>query len=308
MSMHDSAAATVTVDEPAAYSDDTQASSHALAFEFVRNLAAELTTGRVDLPSYPDVAIRVRQVLSDDDVTNDRIARVIASDAGLATRMLVMANSAALSRGGRPLTDLKLAVTRIGHDNVRSAALAYALAQIRAARALEHIRVELARLWEASTLVAALSRVIAVRTRAANPDEAMLAGLLHNVGSVYILARADRHSQLFSSEELRSEIICQWQAHIGKAIAQNWGLPERVAEAIGDQEVVERADAGPRDLMDVLSVAVRTAAGYGREVATQTLVAGMPAFQRLGLDGEAWARILEESDAEIAGLRAALGE
>ena len=297
-------AAMATGDEAPAVHDTDPAA----AFEFVRSLATELSGGRVELPSYPDVAIRVRQVLTDADVTNERIARVIASDAGLATRMLIMANSAALSRGGRPLTDLKLAVTRIGHDNVRSAALAYALAQIRAAGALEHIRADLARLWSASTLVAALARVIAVHTRACNPDEAMLAGLLHNVGSVYILARADRHSALFASPELRAELMCQWQANVGKAIAQNWSLPERVCDAIGDQDVVERIDAGPRDIIDVLGVAVRTSAFYGRDTRFETLMAGQPAFLRLGLDTAAWGRILEASAEEIAGLRSALGD
>lgn len=306
--MYTQAAAAAAPADGAVHETDTQAAAHALAFEFVRTLASELSTGRVDLPSYPDVAIRVRQVLSDDDVSNDRIARVIASDAGLATRMLVMANSVALSRGGRPLTDLRLAVTRIGHDNVRSAALAYALAQIRAAGELEHIRVELAQLWESSTLVAALGRVIAVATRAANADEAMLAGLLHNVGSVYILARADRHSALFSSPELRGELIGQWQAQIGKAIAQNWGLPERVAEAIGDQDVVEQVEAGRRNLIDVLGVAVKAAACFGCEAGDGPLLAACPAFRRLGLDSDAWQKILADSRDEIAGLRAALGE
>src|SRR5512133_85021 len=111
---------------------DDESAAFNKAFEFVQSLAAELSKGRVDLPAYPEVAMRVRQVLADEGVTNDRIAKIIVSDAGLATRMLTMANSAALSRGGKPLTDLKLAVTRVGHNNVRSAAMAYALAQLRA--------------------------------------------------------------------------------------------------------------------------------------------------------------------------------
>lgn len=278
------------------------------SFEFVQSLAAELSRGRVDLPAYPDVAIRVRQVLGDDGVTNDRIAKIIASDAGLATRMLTMANSAALARGGRPLADLKLAVTRIGHDNVRSAALAYALGQIRAADSLGHIRAELAELWQKSTLVAALARVLAVRTRAANADEALLAGLLHNVGAVYILARADKHSDLFTNPAARDMLMTEWQANIGKAIAQNWGLAENVADAIGEQDATDRFDASKRDLADVLFVAKRMAPCFDQPISLDIVLGGLQPFKRLAITGDALRDAMNEGAEEIASLRAALGD
>ncbi len=77
-------------------------------FKFVSDLAKELSAGRVELPSFPEAAARVQQVLSDDSVTSERIARVISADAGLAARVLTMANSTLLHRGGTPVTDLKI--------------------------------------------------------------------------------------------------------------------------------------------------------------------------------------------------------
>lgn len=278
------------------------------AFEFVQSLAGELSKGRVELPAYPEVAMRVRQVLADQDVTNDRIAKIIMSDAGLATRMLAMANSAALSRGGKPLTDMKLAVTRVGHDNVRSAALAYALAQLRAAESLAHIRDELAALWESSTLVAALARVLSTRARAGNPDEAMLAGLLHNVGCVYILARSDKHSKLFNSPAARDMLLTDWQAQIGKGIAQNWGLSEHVAEAIGEQDNLERQEAGRRDIIDVLFVAKMLANPSTQTLDLDAIVEEMQPFRRLAMTAAQLRAAMEEGEEEIAGLRAALGD
>jgi HD-like signal output (HDOD) protein len=279
----------------------------AQAFAFVRNLARELSQGIVELPAYPDVAVRAREVLGDPEVTNERIAKIIGTDAGLAARVLALANSAALARGGKTVTDLRLAVTRVGHDNVRTAALAYALTQIRASSSLQHIRGELARLWESSTLVAALARVMAIHTRAANADEALLAGLLHNVGAVYVLARTPKDSTLLLDPATRDAVLIDWQASIGKAVAENWGLPERVTEAIGEQESIHRHEPGPRDLIDVLQVAVRAAGAYGQNAPSLPLVADLPAFQRLGLDTDLWAGILADGDAEIVDLRSALG-
>src|ERR1700761_5990288 len=148
-------------------------------FQFLSSLARELSGGRVELPSFPDVAARTQTILSDESVTSERIARVIASDAGLAARVLTMANSTLLHRGGSPVTDLKVAVTRIGHDNIRAAALAYANAQLRRAPELAHIRLPLEACWRDGIRVASLAQSLAKETRCVRTDEAMLTGLLH---------------------------------------------------------------------------------------------------------------------------------
>jgi len=278
------------------------------SFAFVQSLAAELSRGHVELPAYPEVAMRVRQVLGDEGVTNARIAQVLGSDAGLTLRVLALANSAALSAGGRPITDLAFAVTRIGHDHVRSAALAYALAQLRAADSLQHIRDHLAQLWQDSTLVAAHARHLALRTRGAGADEAMLAGLLHNVGCVYILSRAQRHSALFTDSTTRDGLMRQWQAHIGKAIAENWDLPEPVCEAVGEQDATDRCKLGHADLPDLLIVAVLAARHHGQPEALEQALGNTPVYRRLGLDGAALREASAQVDEELAHLRAALGD
>jgi HD-like signal output (HDOD) protein len=302
---------------PGAGGDDlvttTGADDYSTAFAFVQSLAAELSRGRVDLPACPDVASGVREVLDrGGDLSNTLVTRVITSDAGLAARMFSQVNSNATSGGGRDghrrsFVDLKLAVTRVGPDKVRSAALPYVLEKLRSARAHEHIREDLAKLWERSTMVAAIARVLALRTQAAPPDVALLAGLLHNVGSVYLLARAEKHLDLFRNPTIRDLLLHDWQASIGKAIAQNWGLPDEIADAIGDQDQLDRLEAGARDLTDVLCVAVRAASFYGDHDQLEIALGSLPLFRRLGLGREALHAAMDEASAEIARLRAALG-
>jgi len=160
------------------------------AFQFVAELAAEVSRGRVELPAYPDVATRVRKALADDNVKADQIARIVGSEAGLAARVMTLANSAALNRGGKSITELKTAINRIGQNNVRTAAVAFAIAQLRRASELKHILPDLEKLWNQATMVSALSYTIAGRTPGINADESLLTGLIHNVGKIYILARA----------------------------------------------------------------------------------------------------------------------
>jgi len=276
------------------------------SFAFVQALATELSSGKVELPSFPDVAVRVRKVLADEQVSNEQIARIVGSDAGLAARMLTLANSAALNRTGRSVADLKTAINRIGHNNVRTAAVAFAIAQLRRASELRNIAPQLERVWQEATLVAALSYSIASRCQL-NSDEAMLAGLLHNVGKLYILARANRHGGLFSEPAALAQIMRDWHANVGKAIVENWGFPEHIAEAIGEHENIDRT-AGQADVTDVLAVAVMAAGFMGHEVDFELNMQGVKAFRRLSLDNAKCAHIMQSCSDEISALRSALGD
>ena len=286
--------------------ESSQVADHQSAFEFVQSLAAELSRGRVDLPTSPEVAQRLHQALDEDDLSNTFVTRVIGADPGLAARVLALANGKASTRGTRPFTDLKLAVTRVGSDNVRSAALPYVLEKLRSAQAHAHLREDLAHLWDRSTLVAAIARVLADRTNAAPPDVALLAGLLHNVGAVYLISRAERHLTLFRNPVTRDVLMHDWQASIGKAIAHNWGLPDDIADAIGDQDQLDRHDARGRDLTDVLCVAVRSAAFFDHPDELEIALGSLPLFQRLGLDRAALRDVMREAAKHTTALRSAL--
>jgi len=287
---------------PATLQSQTAGTQQSL-FKFVSELAKELSGGRVDLPSFPDAAARVQQVLSDENVTGERIARVVSSDAGLAARILTMANSTLLHRGGTRITDLKLAVTRIGHENIRTAALAYATAQLRRSAELSHIRIKLDQCWQEGVRVAALAHAMAKESRKVRSDEAMLAGLLHNIGKIYILARTPKdQADSFDQEELRS-----WHPSIGQALIENWKLGDELGAAVGGQYELQRSHPGEPDLQDLLIVAVNVAAQMANNSADDSALAQVPAALALGLSDSAFVRIMLESQTEMEMLQAALG-
>lgn len=278
-----------------------------VAFTFVSELAREVSAGRIELPSFPDVAVRVRKVLADEHVSNEQIARVVSSDAGLAARVFTLANSAALNRAGRQVTDMKTAVNRIGHNNVRTAAVSFAIAQLRRANELKHISAELEQLWQEATLAAALAHAVASRAKGMNSDEAMLAGLMHNVGKIYILARAHKFDPLFKDKRALEQVIRDWHANVGRAIVENWQFPERIANAIGDHESTDR-EVEQGDLTDVLTVAVMMSAFMGKDADLELNMQGVQAFWRLQLDNAKCIAIMRDCADEIAALRNALGD
>jgi putative nucleotidyltransferase with HDIG domain len=279
---------------------------NAAAFAFVSELAQEVSQGKVELPSFPDVAVRVRKTLADENVSNEQIARVVGSDAGLAARVFTLANSAALNRSGRSVSDLKTAVNRIGHNNVRTAAVSFAIAQLRRAAELRHISKELEELWQEATTVAALAYATAART-GVNADESMLAGLLHNVGKIYILARANRHDSLFKEPAALAQVLRDWHSNVGRAIVENWGFPEHISEAVGEHENIDRVNDKP-DVTDVLTVAVMMAGFFGHEADLELNMQGVKSFWRLGLDNDKCVHVMRDCADEISALRTALGD
>src|SRR5688572_26446005 len=88
---------------------------------FVQALAAEATAGRIEIPSFPDVALQIRRVLSDDDCDTGTVARIASAEPALAARLLQMANSVALNPGRSKVTELRSAISRIGFSQVRTA-------------------------------------------------------------------------------------------------------------------------------------------------------------------------------------------
>ena len=155
-------------------------------------------------------------------------------------------------------------------------------------------------------MVAALADSIASRCQL-NADESMLAGLLHNVGKLYILARANRHGGLFSEPAALNQVMRDWHANVGKAIVENWGFPEHIAEAIGEHENIDRS-SGQADVTDVLTVAAMSAGFVGQAVDFELNMQGVKAFRRLGLDNAKFAHIMQGCSEEIAALRSALGD
>jgi HD-like signal output (HDOD) protein len=101
------------------------------AFAFVQSLALEMSAGKIEIPSFPDVAVRIRKVLADDNCDAGQVAKVVSAEPAMAARLLQVANSVALNPNGMRITELKTAIARIGFANVRTVSLAYAMDQIK---------------------------------------------------------------------------------------------------------------------------------------------------------------------------------
>ncbi|MDX1480345.1 MAG: HDOD domain-containing protein [Woeseiaceae bacterium] len=276
-------------------------------FEFVQHLASDLSGGQIELPSFPDVVLRVRQALQDENSTTEQLVRIIGAEPVLAARLLNLANSAALRPSGDPITDLNMAVTRVGRVMVRSSAMSFALEQMKSARKLETVKERLNALWEQCAYVAALCHVLAKNFTRLNADEAMFVGLMHGLGRMYIIVRAEDFPNVFGNSEDFEALMDEWESGIGSSIIENWGFSAHISEAVRDYRDVARDHEGGADYTDVLILAYLLYRFVHAEGDAEFTLNDVPASQKLNIGAEDMIKILSESERQIVSLRQALG-
>jgi len=276
------------------------------ALDFLRLLAMEVSKGTVDLPCFPDVVVRIRHALANPSTTIEKTVAIVGNEPRLAARLLQTANSAAFNTSGKPLTDLRSAITRLGQQLVQSAAVAYAVQQLKQAATLRSIAKPLNELWRDCILVASISQAVAERTKI-SPDEAFLTGLLHGIGRLYIMVRAVGQVEKLGGDQSFLDLIADWHASIGKAVLENWGFAEEMSNAVGDQDDHERRWMRGEELSDVLVVSVVLAAAMKNPSSPSIAMDRISAFQHIGLTPNDCAAILMQAKRHLGSLHDALG-
>jgi HD-like signal output (HDOD) protein len=273
--------------------------------EFLKQLSAELASGDVRLPSFPDIAQRVQRALEDPRATPVQVARVIGIDAALAARVLRLANSAFLNPSAKPITELQQAVNRLGHQLVRCTAVSFALQQMNAGDGVAALRPQLQELWRKGTLVASIAYVLARETRAANPDEALVAGLMHNIGGLYIAVRAHQHGAVMGADDAATRVLSNGHPRIAGAILGHWKFAPSIVSAVSNQNA-SNLPTGAAGLADVLIASISLVpCVFFRGLLDETVTA-VAAFQRLALDTTECTRLLRTTGRQIKSLHSAL--
>jgi HD-like signal output (HDOD) protein len=277
------------------------------ALAFLETLASEVSNGSVNLPCFPDVVIRIRRALDNPETGFTETVKIVGAEPRLAARLLQTANSAVFNQSGKPITDLKTAITRLGTRLVQSSTMAFAVQQMRMAPVLRTIGKPLKSVWEESITVATICQVIARRTTVST-DEAFLTGLLHGIGRLYIMVRAATDPEKVRSQRSLFEMIDSWHPAIGKAVLQNWGFSDAIADAVGNQHDHDYGcPKSPADHADVLIVSLTLAAALRPGGARTLQVGSIRSFHRLDISAEHCRAVLRYTAQQIGALRTALG-
>jgi HD-like signal output (HDOD) protein len=261
----------------------------------------DLENDRLPLPTLPEVAIKVRETVDDDNASIRDVCDIIITDAALSARLIQVANSA-LYRGLNPAENVQAAVTRMGLNTVRNLATSLVMKQLfQATNSI--VDKFLRQSWKLSTDVAALTALLAKSYTRLDADSALLAGLTHSIGVSPILVKAESDSELLNSPEKLNKLIFELYPTVGAEILRRWDFPESMIKVPREHLDTTREHEGDADYADVVQVALlETVAGSDHPLGHLD-VKEIPAFQRLGMES------FEEIDMSggVEEIKAAIG-
>jgi putative nucleotidyltransferase with HDIG domain len=256
----------------------------------VQRINERLKSGKFQLPVLPNTLIQVIDHANRPEPNFKAIADCIRTDAIIAGEVMALVNSAAYAAAA-PIKDLQRAIIHVGSKRIRSLALAVA-ARLTVFRNADQQRAE--RLWIHSLGAAVLSRAIA-RASTTEPEEAFLAGLLHDVGKSVVLGLLVEEERanpgIRVSDTLVDQLCDECHTGTGAAIAKLWNLHPQHIEAIEHHHSV-RPFSPPLVAVAALANDVCGFLGIGVTQKKSNL-ARHPAFGILGLDREKATRLLQ---------------
>lgn len=274
-----------------------------LKADILNHLIDELEHDKLVLPSLPEVALKVRDTVDDANASAKEVAKTIGTDAALSARLIQVSNSPLL-RGVKQIDSVDTAVARMGSSMVKNCVNSIIVQQM--FQPTTEVTDKLFReFWEHSTAVAAISQALASFARQ-KPDQAMLAGLVHDIGALPIIKYAEDVPELLDSETIVREIIAELHTRIGDALLTKWGFPEEIVAVAREHEDLKRDGGGAPDLVDVV-IAANLQSYFGKDHAHASVPWDeVPAFARLGLDTDVSVIDMEDTGESIKEMQAAL--
>ena len=254
------------------------------ADEFYQELIKEIESNQIVLPTLPEVALQVRDAVEDPNASASQVSKIISTDAALTARLIQVANSPAY-RGRNPIENLQTAIARMGANVVKNLVTGLVMQQMFQATA-EATDKRLRHTWEHSTEVAAISQMMATQFAGVKPDEAMLAGLVHDIGVLPILVRAEEMPELLEDEATLDDLIEKLHTKIGKIILESWGFQPNIIAVAAEHEDLTRDSGEQVDYVDIVQAAnIQSYFGKSHPLATIDFNS-VPSLVKLGLTEE----------------------
>ncbi|MDD1612126.1 MAG: HDOD domain-containing protein [Methylococcaceae bacterium] len=259
------------------------------------------------LPTIPEVALKIRRAINDEKASSTKIARIVQTDPSLTARLIKISNSA-FYRGRKTIGSCPEAITRLGLRSTRDIITAFSLKTVFTAKS-PFIRHKMIELWKHSSFVASISAVLAHKAKGFDPDRAMLAGLIHDIGKVPLLAFADQHIELASNSDHLNETIDRLHGLIGLNIVRQWNFPDDFGDVVIHSENWQRDSGAPADYPDIVMLAQFHSLIGKVDIKTLPKISTLPAYQKIAhhLDANDSITILDIAKDEIQMIQQMLG-
>jgi len=252
--------------------------------DFLDHVKNELDTNRLVLPTLPDVAIKVRSAVAQENITAKELADLITTDAALSAQLIHVANSA-LYRGSTEINNIQVAVTRLGTKAIRTLVTNLAMQQV-FRQSSKTMQEQLRLIWEQNINVSSISHALAYFAPHLDADECMLAGLIHQIGKLPILALAENIPEFSENPGRMAKLLEKAHPVVGRLIMSYWDFPENL-KPVAYEYVNLKYDSGPKaDYVDVVQVAFFQSIAGTDHAMTRLDCSKALSFAKLGLSAD----------------------
>lgn len=234
----------------------------------------------ITLPSLPEIALYINSVLSKDDISTKKLAKIIQMDPVIAARLVQVANSDLY--GNEQTNSIQEAIDRIGLEGVRTIVMGVELRDM-FMPGTQPVIDTMTHFYEHSIRTGVICYELAKQLPDFNRDHAFLAGILHDIGVLPILVVADRHPEMVSKQGRLETVIKDLKSYVGGLVLQQWDFSEGYIEVAKHAYDWNRSVEKP-DYCDLVQVALMHSHLVGGDRIPGPELYDLPAFKRLGMD------------------------
>jgi len=276
-----------------------------LAKQVKDDIVAQIKNDELVLPTLPEIALKVREVAEDPNATIDELCDVIGRDPALSARIIKVTNSPLL-RTAMPVDDLVTAVSRLGIDFTSNLAIGLAMEQMFQATH-DMIDKRMRHCWSQAMEIAATAQVLAKHFTQLKSDQAMLAGLVHQIGILPILAYAENNEQLLGDSLSLDKVIERLHPALGAYILRSWEFPAELIE-VPKHYLDQHYNSDQASYTDLVQVATFQSYADSDHPLANVDRSLLGSFKRLGLDSDEevtqWEALSDEVDATQSAIKA----
>jgi HD-like signal output (HDOD) protein len=279
------------------------------AFQLAELIRKRFNNGEAKLPVLPEAVMKVREIVNHPEKGAADIAKVIGDDPTFSTTVLRIANSARFKSAGHDIRSLPMAIQRLGGRQTLQLLIAIS-SQIHMQVKNKELQKILRKVSAHSLLVAVAAQQLARLMHKTPPEEAFLAGIIHDVGvPAVICAVPDELTEC--SPEVQLEIIRELHREMGGRLLSSWGMPDIFATVASHHGI--EADDRPRDkLIDYIDAADFMVQRNGYKVLFDAIGEAVepehfPPIQRLGITETHLAAVEVELESDLSEFEGVLG-
>ena len=265
-----------------------------------------------ELSSLPSIALRIIEAAVDEHTDAEDLRQLIERDPALAAHIIRIVNSSFYGVR-QEVADLRSAIALLGTKQIRNVAITVFVSR-QFSPSNNKDTLDRNQLWSHSMAVGAVARLLAKTLHVADPEEAYLAGLLHDMGLLIIDQHLARHvprirtsmQEGLSLHEAVHRILTFCPSQLGAYVAWRSKFPSRLVTSIEFHHKPEDYKGDDRQLTDLVAVsdyiATRSGAGVMREA--EPIAPNQSVFERLSLNEERLSDIWSQIDETLEATKA----